>query len=173
MALQLNLLHEEITEQRQRQRDPLKLGIYALVAFGAILFLYYGWNAYQTIQIKSQLNAVQAEWDKVEPKVTAAQKRAEELHKIIDSTKVLDGLIESRFYWAPFLAKLAGCVSPNIQLIGLEGSAAENCTSVSAVLEPKIQRRKGAVSQPRGSRYGRESRRGADRHRPLRRQCQL
>ncbi len=135
MALQLNLLHEEITQHRERQRDPLKLGIYAIVLFAAILFLYYGWNAYQTMQIKSQLNAVEAEWGKVEPKVTAAQKRAEELHRIIDSTTVLDGLIESRFYWAPFLSKIAGCVSPNIQLLGLDASTNGNGGSVSATLE--------------------------------------
>ena len=77
----------------------------ALSGFGALLFLYYGWNAYQTIQIKGQLNAAEREWKKIEPKVTAAQKRATELHQIIDSTKVLDGLIEDRFYWAPFLAQ--------------------------------------------------------------------
>lgn len=135
MALQLNLLHEEISEHRQRQRDPLKLGVYALVAFGAILFLWYGWNAYQTIQIRSQLSAAEAEWAKVEPKVTAAQKRAEELHKIIDSTKVLDGIIDSRFYWAPFLAQLARCVSPDIQLISLDGNAADDGSSVNVSLE--------------------------------------
>ena len=50
MALLLNLLHEEITQERQRKRDPLKLGIIALSTFGALLFLYYGWNAYQTIR---------------------------------------------------------------------------------------------------------------------------
>ena len=146
MALQLNLLHEEVSEQRQRQRDPLKLGVFALIAFGAILFLYYGWNAYQTIQIKSQLSAVGTEWQKVEPKVTAAQKRAEELRKIIDSTKVLDGIIDSRFYWAPLLSKLSGCVAPNIQLIGLDGNVAEGNSSVALVVEGI-----GAAREPRAA----------------------
>jgi len=45
MALQLNLLHEQILEQRQRQRDPLKIGMMVLMGIGALLFLYYGWNA--------------------------------------------------------------------------------------------------------------------------------
>ncbi len=135
MALQLNLLHEEISAQRQRQRDPLKLGIYGLIAIGAILFLYYGWNAYQTIQIKSQLNTVQAEWQKVEPQVTAAQKRAEELRKIIDSTKVLDGLIAGRFYWAPLLGKLAACTTANIQITALDAEEADNGSVVNLVLE--------------------------------------
>ncbi|MBA3544362.1 MAG: hypothetical protein H0T83_07985, partial [Chthoniobacterales bacterium] len=66
MALQLNLLHEEFTQERQRKRDPLKLGVMALIGFGVILFLYYGWNAYQALQIKSRLSAAQSEWEKVE-----------------------------------------------------------------------------------------------------------
>lgn len=146
MALQLNLLHEQFSEQRQRQRDPLKLGIYALVGFGALLFLWYGWNAYQTIQIRSQLNAAQAEWAKVEPKVTAAQKRADELGKIINSTKVLDGLIDERFYWAPLLGKLAACVEPNIQIIGLEGNVSEVGDSATLMIEGI-----SAAREPRGA----------------------
>jgi hypothetical protein len=135
MALQLNLLHEEFTKERQRKRDPLKLGIIALSTFGVLLFLYYGWNAYQTIQIKSQLNAAESEWQKVEPKVTAAQKRATELRQIIDSTKVLDGLIGDRFYWAPFLAHVSQCVAPNLQVTGLDGNIVEGDGSVAVTLE--------------------------------------
>ncbi len=146
MALQLNLLHEEIAEHRQRQRDPLKLGIMALGAFGVLLFLYYGWAAYRTLAIKRELNAVEAEWQKVEPKVTAAQKRADELRKIIDSSKVLDGIIDARFYWAPFLSKLAGCVGPNIQLIAFDGNVTENNSSIHLTLEGI-----GAAREPRAA----------------------
>ncbi len=135
MALQLNLLHEEISEERQRKRDPLKLGIIGLSAFGALLFLYYGWHAYQTIQMKRQLSVVEAEWQKVEPKVTAAQKRATELHQIIDSTKVLDSLIDERFYWGPFLARVAHCVAPNLQLTGLDGAVIEKDHTVVVSIE--------------------------------------
>jgi hypothetical protein len=135
MALQLNLLHEAITQERQRKRDPLKLGIIALSCFGAILFLYYGWNAYRTIQIKSRLNAAEREWQRIEPKVTAAQKRATELHQIIDSTKVLDGLIEDRFYWAPFLAQVSHCAAPNLQVTNLDGSFVEGKHLVDITLE--------------------------------------
>jgi len=135
MALHLNLLHEEFTEKRQRKRDPLKLGIKALIAIGALLFLYYGWNAYQTIQINSQLSTVRSEWQKVEPKVTAAQKRATELHQIIDSTKVLDGLIDGRYYWAPLLALVSHCVAPNIQLTSFDGAIVETDHTISVTLE--------------------------------------
>lgn len=135
MPLQINLLHEAISAERERKRDPLKLGLIGLGAFGALLFLYYGWNAYQTLEIKNQLDVASSEWQKVEPKVTAAQKRATELGQIIDSTKVLDGLIDQRFYWAPFLAQISHCVSPNIQVTSLDSSIVEADHSISATLE--------------------------------------
>jgi hypothetical protein len=71
---------------------------------------------------KRHLSGVQGEWAKVEPKVTAAQKRAEELNGIINTTKTLDTLIDRRFYWAPLLEKVAHCVTPNMQITSLEGT---------------------------------------------------
>jgi hypothetical protein len=132
MALHLNLLHEEISEQRQRQRDPLKIGIRVLLGLGALMVAYYLWNAYQVLGIRNRLGQAQHDWAKVEPKVTAAQKRTAELNGIISTTKVLDGMIEGRFFWAPFLEKLSRCVAPNAQLTGMEGLALEdNKVSVS------------------------------------------
>jgi len=126
MALHLNLLHEEILEQRQRQRDPLKIGILVLSSCGALLFLYYAWNAYQTLEIKAKLNSVEAEWKKLEPKVTQAQKRAAELTDLINTTRVLDDYIDNRFFWGPFLEKLSRCVPPNAQVTSMEGTLLED-----------------------------------------------
>src|SRR6266480_7596291 len=125
MPLQLNLLHEEILEQRQRQRDPLKLSIYAGIGLAVLLVLNYLWTGYRVLEGKSRLNAVQSEWAKIEPKVAAAQKRAEELNGIISTTKAVDGFIDGRFYWAPLLEKVAHCVTANIQITALEGAAEE------------------------------------------------
>jgi hypothetical protein len=125
MPLQLNLLHEEILEQRQRQRDPLKLSIYAGIGLAALLLLNYLWTGYRVLESKRRLNLVESEWAKVEPKVTAAQKRTEELNGIINTTKALDGFIDRRFYWAPLLEKVARCVTPNIQITALEGAVEE------------------------------------------------
>jgi hypothetical protein len=121
MALHLNLLHEEILEQRQRQRDPLKIGMLVLSACGAILFIYYAWNAYRTIEIKTRLSHITADWKKIEPEVTKAQKRSTELTNIINTTRVLDDYIDNRFFWGPFLDRLSRCVPPNAQLTNLEG----------------------------------------------------
>jgi hypothetical protein len=135
MALHLNLLHEEIQEQRQRQRDPLKIGMMVLGGIGAIMFVYYMWNAYQTLGIRRRLNVVQESWSKVEPKVTAAQKRSAELNSIIGTTKVLDGMIDSRFYWAPFLEKLSRCVALNAQLTSVDGAVLEDNRGVTVMIE--------------------------------------
>ena len=122
MALHLNLLHEEILEQRQRQRDPLKIGMLVLCSCGALLFLYYAWNAYQTLNIKAKLSGIEAEWKKLEPKVTQAQKRSAELTDLINTTRVLDDYIDNRFFWGPFLEKLSRCVPPNAQLTSMDAS---------------------------------------------------
>lgn len=122
MALHLNLLHEEIQELRQRQRDPLKIGMLVLISLGTFLAFYYMWNAYRTLDIKSRLSVVEKEWAKVEPQVTAAQKRSAELLDIIKTTRVLDDYINNRFFWGPFLQKVSHCVAPNTQLTSIEGS---------------------------------------------------
>ncbi len=135
MALHLNLLHEEIAEQRQRQRDPLKLGMMALGAIAALLILFYMWKGYQTLGVKSQLAAVEADWSRVEPKVTAAQKRSKELNGIIETTTVLDTMIEGRFFWAPFLQKLSLCVAPNAQLTTIDANVSEDAKLVTVSIE--------------------------------------
>jgi hypothetical protein len=135
MALHLNLLHEEILEQRQRQRDPLKIGIMVLIALGGLLFLYYMLIAYRTLEIKTRLSAVDRDWAKVEPKVTAAQKRSAELNEIIKTTRVLDEYIEKRFFWAPFLQKVAHCVAPNTQLTSIEGGVLDDNKGINVSIE--------------------------------------
>src|SRR3989440_792337 len=134
MALHLNLLHEEILEQRQRQRDPLKIGIMVLCFLGVVMVLNYMWKGYKTLEIRSRLNQVQADWAKIEPKVTAAQKRSAELNSIISTTKVLDSMIEGRFFWGPFLEKLSRCVAMNAQLTSIDGTALED-GRISVVIE--------------------------------------
>jgi hypothetical protein len=135
MALHLNLLHEEIREQRQRQRDPLKIGMMVLGGLGALMLLYYVWNAYQVLGIRNQLNTEQNAWSKVEPKVTAAQKRSTELNGIISTTRVLDKMIDSRFFWAPFLEKLSRCVALNAQITSIDGTVLDDNKGVNVMIE--------------------------------------
>ena len=125
MALHLNLLHEEFLEQRQRQRDPLKIGMLILASCGAVLFGYYAWNAYRVIEIKSRLNHITADWKKLEPEVSKAQKRSTDVTNTIKSTQLLDEYIDGRFFWGPLLEKISRCVPPNAQLTSFEGQVLE------------------------------------------------
>ncbi len=134
MALHLNLLHEEISEHRQRQRDPLKLGMILLAFVGTLMVLFYMWKAYETLAIKSRLAAVQHQWKVVEPGVSAAQKRAAELKSIISTTKTLDATIDDRFLWARLLQTLARSVAPNAQLTDIAGSIGEDGKTVNVTV---------------------------------------
>ena len=161
MPLELNLLHEEFTEKRQRKRDPLKLGMMALGAIGALMLAIYMLKAYQTLAFKQQLGGVEEEWAKVEPKVTLAQKRAEELTEIIDATDVLSGIIENRFLWGPLLETIAGCVAPNIQLTSFDGTVNDDklarlsIEGVAAGEEPRAaaEEFRQLLSEKLGERY--------------------
>jgi hypothetical protein len=123
MPLQLNLLHEEKAEQRQRKRDPIKISIMIGIAITALLAVNYLWGGYRLLDLKRKLGATEEEWKKVEPKVGAAQKRIQELNNIIAITRSLDQMIDARFYWAPMLERIAHCVTPNIQLTNFEAMA--------------------------------------------------
>lgn len=133
MPLQLNLLHEEFTQERQRKRDPLKLGLMGLGTLGAFMLAYYALQAYQTLVFKNQLSAIEQEWAKAEPQVTLAQKRITQLTGIINATNVLDNTVEGRFFWAPLLQTVSGCVAPNIQLTSLDGTVTDDKTARIAI----------------------------------------
>jgi hypothetical protein len=135
MPLQLNLLHEEISQERQRKRDPLKISMYVAAGLAGLLALNYLWSAYRTLSIRAHLSSIERDWSKAEPQVTAAQKRAEELNGIITTTKTLDQFIDNRFFWAPMLEKISRCVTPNLQITNLEGLIDEQSKAITISLE--------------------------------------
>ena len=135
MPLQLNLLHEEISQERQRKRDPLKISMYVAAGLAGLLALNYLWSAYRTLTIKAHLSAVERDWAKVEPQVSAAQKRAEQLNGIISTARTLDQFIDSRFFWAPILETISRCVTPNLQITNLEGAIDEQSKAITVSLE--------------------------------------
>src|SRR5438874_12859433 len=99
MPLQLNLLHEEISQERQRKRDPLKISRYVAAGLAGLLGLNYRWSAYRTLTIKAHLSAVEHDWARVEPQVADAQKRAEQLKGIISSSRNQDEFNHNRVIW--------------------------------------------------------------------------
>ncbi len=130
MALHLNLLHEIESARRARQRDPLKLGLYAL-GFVVLCFLgYYALRLSTTNGVVRKKNTLEQEWNNLNPQQTAAIARAEELRAQIALSANAVKFIESRFYWAPLLERLGHLVPPAVQISRIAGdiSGRDSCT---------------------------------------------
>lgn len=145
MALHLNLYHEVQKQAALRRRDPLKLSLYGMGAVALCFAGYYFLQVGKQSSIASENRAAQAEYDALSSKATLAQKRADEISVMLESSKKLSARIDNRLYWAPVLEKLANAVPANIQLTRLAGDASgdgiKRCTlsidGVAAGSEPR------------------------------------
>ncbi len=122
MPLTINLLHEEQFLLKQRKRDPLKLGLYALAGVAALFVMFYGWRLLSSKALDGRLRSLRAEWAKQEPAVTAAETQEKELTARVAAADLVGKRIENRFYWAPLLATLLKSVPPNVQILNFNGA---------------------------------------------------
>ena len=121
MALRLNLYHE-ITQQRcASRRDPLKISLYILGGIIACFAGFYFWELGRMAGLSRELAHKKAEFDAMEPKAKAAQKREEELQQTFKISDKLVKRIEGRFYWAPVLAQLTPLVPREVQITKFAG----------------------------------------------------
>ena len=62
--ISINLLHEKHQQERQRQRDPLKLGVYVLGGIIACFLAYYLFAWFGAQRIFNQRDDLKARWEK-------------------------------------------------------------------------------------------------------------
>ena len=96
MALHLNLLHEEITEQRQRQRDPLKIGTKALAGIGVLMLSFTFSKPTKLSKSKTASPAFSANGPKWSRRHRGAKTHGG-ANAIVGTTKVLDAIVDERF----------------------------------------------------------------------------
>lgn len=121
--LRLNLLHEQHAAAAQAKRDPLKLGLYALVGVGLLLAAYYLFRVASVGSLQGKLDARQAEFAaKYATPLKTADAREKELAALVAAGTALKGHTEGRFYWAPLLETIVRAVPRDVQLTGLTGS---------------------------------------------------
>ncbi len=144
MPLTINLLHEQQFLRQQRQRDPLKLGLYALGGVAALFVLYYVVRYAQSSAIDHELKARQAEWAKQEPAAKAADLQEKEYTTRVSAADAVGKRIEGRFYWAPLLATLIKAVPPNVQVLNFTGTNDARADKIGVTLEGIV-----AGDQPR------------------------
>jgi hypothetical protein len=135
MPLTINLLHEEQALLKQRKRDPLKLGLYALGGVALLFVAYYGYCLAGSMHIQAELQARQADWARQQPKAKAAAEQDKILSQKLGTANLVSQRINKRFYWAPILADLQRTVTPNVQLIDFSGSSDPKDEKVTMVLE--------------------------------------
>jgi Tfp pilus assembly protein PilN len=123
MPLHLNLTHEIRSQERKRSRDPLRLGLYGIVAIVVLCAGYYMMRQHQVSAAVADADKLTHDWEMLEPK---AKEAAEEQARLTAQTAERDHLlhrIEHRFYWAPVLAKFVESVPNTVQITRLDGSA--------------------------------------------------
>ena len=135
MPLTINLLHEEQFLLKQRKRDPLKLGLYALAGVASLFVMFYGWRLVSSKVLASQYKDRLAEWVKQEPAEAAAVAQEKELTAQVAAADVVAKRVENRFYWAPLVETLVKSVPSNVQIVSLNGSNDQKNDKVLVTLE--------------------------------------
>ncbi len=137
MSVNVNLLREKQMQAIERQRDPFKIVLLAVLLGALGLVGYYLIKANGANSAKSRLSNLKSEWSKTEPKLLAAEARKAELDKVLAEAQGLQSIMTDRFYWSYFLAVITNNLSPNVTLSSLNGST-ENMGTLNCKLSGVI-----------------------------------
>jgi hypothetical protein len=145
MPLHVNLYHEVLRQERDRQRDPLRLGMLGLLVIAIGFVANYFIVLAQAHVVGSQYQTQQAIFAALDPKAQAAKARQAELNDEITASDTMLKAVESRFYWAPVLDQVLKTVPRTVQLthVGTDasgntaGSSLLSITGISSGLEPR------------------------------------
>ena len=146
MPLHIDLLHEIQHQKLARRRDPLKLSILAMLLVGVGFVAFYLARLQQVSSVRTRLGAVQAEWDKLEPKARQAKTEEEELTASIKASETMVKRVDGRFYWAPIFDQVMQAVPREVQITRISGDVSNEAA------KPKVLHVVGissSASEPR------------------------
>lgn len=135
MALHLNLYHEIQTQNLQRKRDPLRLGMLGLlvVAIGFVSYYFYRLDRFNGLN--NQASRAESDWATLEPKQKQAEQREKELQKNISLRDELVKRMEERCLWGPLLDTLSGGVPRQVQVTKFEAGREDKSRAVTFTIE--------------------------------------
>lgn len=135
MAFSINLLHEKHKLERQRQRDPLKLGVYVLVGIVACFLAYYliAWAGSQGKFNRRE--DLLAQWEKKQREGAQVTQLEADMKLTAAASTALSNRIEKRFFWGPVLDLLYRTVPPEIQVSNFIGSNPRRADFVTVQLD--------------------------------------
>ena len=129
MPLHVNLHHEIEQQELARRRDPLRMGMLAVLIIAIGFVGYYFWEMEATHGINVRYGTLQSDWSKLEPKSKAAKAREADLDSQIKASDALMKDIDSRFYWAPVLGEVLRTIPRDVQLVSLNAQTPAGGTS--------------------------------------------
>ncbi len=135
MAISINLLHEKHAQERQRQRDPLKLGVYVLGGIIACFLFYYLFAWFSAQRIFSQRDDLKGRWEKKQREAAAVTQLEIDLKSTAAASTALNNRIEKRFFWGPMLDTIYRVVPPEIQLVNFGGSNPRRADAITMQLD--------------------------------------
>jgi Tfp pilus assembly protein PilN len=134
MPLHVNLYHEIQRQELARQRDPLRLGMLAVlvIAIGFVVNYFIVMERGHSVAVR--YNTLNDEWTELQPKATAAKSRQDELNSEIAASAAMMQSVESRLLWAPVLDEILKTVPRTVQLTHLSAEAPSNDKATNSTL---------------------------------------
>lgn len=117
MPLHVNLHHEIEQQELARRRDPLRMGMLAVLVIAIGFVGYYFYEMERTHGVNVRYGTLQSDWSRLEPKSKEAKARQADLDTQIKASDTLIKNIDSRFYWAPVLGDILKTVPRDVQLV--------------------------------------------------------
>jgi Tfp pilus assembly protein PilN len=134
MPLHVNLYHEVQRQEQARQRDPLRLGMLAVliiaIGFVANYFVVLG----RAHSISVRYSGLGDEWSTIEAKAKDAKARQDELDNEVKASDAMVKTVEGRLYWAPILDQILKTVPRTVQLTHVGADAPGDDTATTSVL---------------------------------------
>lgn len=135
MALHLNFLHERESARTQRERDPLKLGILAVLALGGVLGVIHVGSVQKLKTVQREHTALVTELGKLKPQAETAALRERELGGVLKGSEALARRAEKRMLWGPFLELLSQAVPREVHINSFNGGVAAAGNTVEIALD--------------------------------------
>jgi Tfp pilus assembly protein PilN len=134
MPLHINLYHEVQRQELARQRDPLRLGMLAvlIIAIGFVGNYFVVLERAHSVDVRYA--DLQGTWAALEPKATDAKNRQEELNAEIQASDAMIATVDGRYYWAPVFDQVLKTVPRTVQLTHMGGSAPPDEKGTTSVL---------------------------------------
>ena len=134
MPLHINLYHEVQRQELARQRDPLRLGMLAvlIIAIGFVGNYFVVLERAHAVDVR--YTDLAGTWSALEPKATSAKARQDELQAEIKASDVMMESVDGRFYWAPILDQILKIVPSSVQLTHIGGTAPPDAKATTSVL---------------------------------------